>query len=41
MAVLAAVVEMNCRREMRFFTVPPVERPARAKLFFVIEYARS
>jgi hypothetical protein len=41
-AEVAAVFEMNCRREMRFFIVipPNLERPAHIELLFLIEYAR-
>jgi hypothetical protein len=40
-AEVATLFEMNCRREMGFFTVfPPLERPAHAELLFLIEYAR-
>jgi hypothetical protein len=40
-AELTTLLEMNCRREMRFFICfPPVEHPARINSSFLIEYAR-
>jgi hypothetical protein len=41
-AEVATVLEMNCRRERRFFIViPPCERPAHEMLSILIEYARD
>ena len=41
-AEVVTLVEMNCRREMRFvIVIPRVEHPARAICLFLIEYARA